>query len=95
MTCGLVGALAYVVLMISAALVGARMFSTGRDPLLRVVALAIALGWVGLAVVEVTTTVIGADRRGTALMAVSLGILAVIYRLSHEDRAAPIARRIG
>ena len=87
MTCGLIGALAYLVLMGSAVVTGVRLWWRRRDPLLRVVALAIGLGWITMAIVELTTTVVGSNRRGTALMAVSLGVLAVIYRGFADERS--------
>ena len=36
-------------------------------------------------IVELTTTVVGADIRGTALVGTSIGILAVIYRFSLQE----------
>jgi hypothetical protein len=41
-----------------------------------------------MAIVELTATNIGADRRATAVMALSLGILAVIYRISRDNGVA-------
>jgi O-antigen ligase len=85
MTCGLMGLAAYLLLMGTAVVTGIRLWRRNATPLLRAVALAIGLGVAGLMVDELTTTVIGADARGTAVVAIAIGILAVIYRLTNEQ----------
>jgi hypothetical protein len=42
-----------------------------------------------MAVVELTTTVVPPDPRGTAVFATAIGILAVIHRLAHEQSRGP------
>jgi hypothetical protein len=80
MTYGPLGALAYVLLMASGAIVGLRVWSAHDDPLIRVTSLAIGIGVIGLAVTELASTTVGADQRGTALLGVFLGLLAAAYR---------------
>jgi uncharacterized membrane protein YuzA (DUF378 family) len=79
------GLAAYLLLMGTAVVTGIRLWRRNATPLLRAVALAIGLGVAGLMVDELTTTVIGADARGTAVVAIAIGILAVIYRLTNEQ----------
>jgi O-Antigen ligase len=84
MTCGLMGAAAYVLLMGTTIVAGLRLWWRARQPFERLTALALGLGTVGLVVVELTTTVVPADPRGTAVFATSVGILAVIHQLARE-----------
>jgi O-antigen ligase len=88
MTCGLMGLAAYLLLMGSAVITGIRLWRRNETPLLRAVALALGLGVAGLMVDELTTTVIGADARATAVVAIAIGILAVIHRLTNEQNDA-------
>jgi O-antigen ligase len=92
MTCGLMGLAAYLLLMGSAVVTGVRLWRRNATALLRAVALALGLGVAGLMVDELTTTVIGADARGGALIATAIGVLAVIYRITNE-RADPSGER--
>ncbi len=94
MTCGLMGALAYLVLMGSAIVTGVRSWWRAQDPLLRVVGLAIGLAMLGMMVVELTTTVVGNDVRGTGLIATSIGILAVIYRFPRGNEPVAAAQAL-
>jgi O-antigen ligase/polysaccharide polymerase Wzy-like membrane protein len=80
MTCGPLGALAYVLIMLSTVVVGLRVWSAHDDPLIRVTGLAISIGMVGLALTEVASTTVGPDQRGTALVGVFIGLLAAAYR---------------
>ena len=89
MTCGLMGAVAYLFLMGSAIVTGVRAWWRARDHLLRVVGLAIGLGVIGMMVVEFTTTVVGNDVRGTGLIATAIGVLAVIYRMPRDEHPVP------
>ena len=84
MTCGLMGVAAYLLLMGTTIVVGVRLWWRARESLERLAALALGLGAVGLVVVELTTTVVPPDPRGTAVFATSIGILAVIHRLTRE-----------
>jgi O-antigen ligase len=89
MTCGLMGLAAYLLLMGTTIVVGLRLWWQARNPFERLAALSLGLGAVGLVIVELTTTVIPADPRGTALFATSMGILAVIHRFARERAAGP------
>jgi hypothetical protein len=84
MTCGLIGLAAYLLLMGTTIVAGARLWWRAREPLERLTALSLGLGTVGLVIVELTTTVVPADGRGTAIFATSIGILAVIHQLARE-----------
>jgi O-antigen ligase len=92
MTCGLLGLAAYVFLMGSAAVTGIRQWWRARGPIERLAALSLGFGILGMMVVELTTTVLGADIRGTSLVATSIGILAVIHHLSLQESPQPVAR---
>jgi O-Antigen ligase len=94
MTCGLMGLAAYVLLMGTAIVVGLRLWWRAREPVERLTALALGLGAAGLAIVELTTTVVPADTRGTALFATSIGILAVIHPLAVQ-RSSESLRSAG
>jgi O-antigen ligase len=85
MTCGLIGLAAYVFLMGSAAFVGIGLWWRAREPIERLAALTLGFGILGMMIVELTTTVVGADIRGTSLVATSIGILAVIHRFSRRN----------
>jgi hypothetical protein len=82
MTCGLMGLAGYVLLMGTTIVAGLRLWSRAREPFERLTALTLGLGAVGLVVVELTTTIVPADPRGTAVFATSIGILAVIHQLT-------------
>jgi O-antigen ligase len=82
MTCGLMGLAAYLLLMSTTMFVGLRLWWRAREPIERLTALTLGLGTVGLVIVELTTTVVPADTRGTAMFATSIGILAVIHQLA-------------
>lgn len=89
MTCGLIGLAAYVLLMGTTMFVGLRLWWQAREPFERLAALVFGLGAVALAIVELTTTIVPADPRGTAVFATAVGILAVIYQLNREQTPAP------
>jgi hypothetical protein len=97
MTCGLMGLAAYLLLMGTTIVTGLRLWWRAREPVERLTALSLGLGTVGLVIVELTTTIIPADPRGTAVFATSIGILAVIDRLARERarESAPDLARIG
>jgi O-Antigen ligase len=84
MTCGLMGLAAYVLLMATTIGVGLRLWWRAKEPFERVTALSLGLGAAGLVIVELTTTVIPPDPRGTAVFATAIGILAVIQQLARE-----------
>ena len=93
MTCGPLGALAYVVLMLSAIAAGLRVWTRHEDPLIRVMGLAIGVAVIGLALTEVASTTIGADQRGTALLGVFLGLLASALPSTSRPRCGD--KRLG
>lgn len=84
MTCGLMGAAAYLLLMGTTITTGLRLWWRARDPLERLTALSLGLGTIGLVIVELTTTVVPADPRGAALFGTAVGILAVIGHLARH-----------
>ncbi|HET6870949.1 MAG TPA: O-antigen ligase family protein [Solirubrobacteraceae bacterium] len=88
MTCGLMGLAAYLLVLGTTIVTGLRLWWRAREPVERLTALSLGLGTVGLVIVELTTTVIPADSRGTALFATSVGILAVIHQLARERGSA-------
>lgn len=88
MTCGLMGVAAYLLLMGTTIVAGLRLWWRARQPFERLTALTLGLGTVGLVVVELTTTIVPPDSRGTAIFATSVGILAVIHQLARERPAA-------
>lgn len=77
---GVLGALAYVWLMATAALAGVQLFRGLPDRLVGCAALAAGMAIVGLAVVELASTVIGPDQRGGVSAGLLLGLLAVARR---------------
>jgi O-antigen ligase len=89
MTCGLLGLAAYLLLMGTTIVVGLRLWWRASRPYERLTALSLGLGAMGLAIVELTTTVIPPDPRGTAVFATSIGILAVIHRFADQPSAGP------
>lgn len=91
MTCGLIGLAAYLLLMGTTIFVGLRLWWRAREPLERLTALSLGLATAGLVIVELTTTVIPADSRGTALFATSIGILAVIHQFASPRPSVPSA----
>jgi O-antigen ligase len=89
LTCGLLGLAAYLLLMGTTIVVGLRLWWRASRPHERLTALSLGLGAMGLAIVELTTTVIPPDPRGTAVFATSIGILAVIHRFALESSPGP------
>jgi hypothetical protein len=76
---GAMGAIAYLVLMISAIWCGLFVWRRHPDRRVGVAALAGGIGVLGLWIVELASTVIGPDQRGTTLFALVLGLLSVAY----------------
>lgn len=73
---GILGAITYVWLMLSATIIGWRVWRLHADGVARVAGLALGLGALGLAVVELTAANVGPDQRTTALFGIVLGLLA-------------------
>ena len=72
---GVAGVLAYLAYMLTAVVVGIRVFRSHRDPLVRIAAAGAAAGIVGLMVVETTATFVGSDLRTTILVGFVAGML--------------------
>ena len=85
---GILGALAYLTLIVSAIWCGLYVWRRHPDPRIRVAALAAGIGVLGLAIVELASTVIGPDQRGTALIGLVMGLLAVAYLQTRPSEAA-------
>jgi O-antigen ligase len=79
---GILGLIAYVTLLIGAAVLGWRVWSRSHEPALRAFGLASLCGIAGLAVVETTASFTGVDARFTVLFAAQVGLLALIARTS-------------
>lgn len=77
---GILGLLAYVGLLIGAAVLGWRVWRSSREPLVRAFGLAWLCGIAGLAVIETTGSFTGVDARFTILFAAQLGVLALLAR---------------
>lgn len=86
---GLLGVVAYLWLAGSAILVAYRRFRTAGDPLVRVVGLALAAGWLGLVVAELTGPFTGIDFRLTVIVGAILGWLAATGGQPGERQSAP------
>jgi O-antigen ligase len=89
---GILGAFAYLTLIGSAIWCGLWVWRRHPDPLVRVASLAAGIGVLGLAIVELASTVIGPDQRGTSLIGLVLGLLAVAYL---QARAELATRRVS
>lgn len=96
---GVFGTAAYLWIAASAILVAYRRFRTSQDRLIQVVGLALAAGWVGLVVAELTGPFTGIDFRLTVVACLALGWLTATGDLprkgeatAHEDDYALAAR---
>ena len=77
---GILGLIAYVTLLLGAALLGWRVWRYSRQPAARAFALASLCGLAGLLVIETTASFTGVDNRFTVLLAAQLGLLALLAR---------------
>jgi len=82
MKLGILGLVAYVMLLVSAAVLAGRVWLRGREPLLRAFGLASLCGLAGLVVIETTASFTGVDARFTVLIAAQIGLLALVARTS-------------
>lgn len=80
MKAGVLGGLAYLAVLGSVLWTGLRVWRRHGDPLVRCAALAAAVGAIGFVIVELAASIMGSDERGTAVLALSMGLLAVAYR---------------
>jgi hypothetical protein len=88
---GLLGMLAYVAMVLSAAVMSLRVWQHSREPLVRAFGLGSLCSIVGLVVIETTATFSGTDARFTLVLAGQLALLAVLWR--RADPAAHPLRR--
>jgi O-antigen ligase len=84
---GILGLIAYVMLMIAAAALSWRVWRRSHEPLLRAFGLASLCGFAGLIVIETTASFTGVDARFTVLLGAQLGLLVL---LSKRERASPL-----
>jgi hypothetical protein len=80
MKLGLLGAVAFVSLVLGGLLLSWRTWHSNREPLFRCFGLASMCGILGLIAVETTASFTGVDERFTVVIAVQLGLLAVLQR---------------
>ncbi len=73
---GLLGVAAYVVLMLTGIATGIRGFRVHHAPRVRALSLAVAASTLTLIIVELASTVVGPDERGTGMLALLLGLAA-------------------
>ncbi len=77
---GVLGLLAYVGVIVGSTIVAWQAWRRSRDPLLRAFAAASACGIAGLAVMDTTASFTGVEPRFTLVLAVQIGLLAVLAR---------------
>jgi hypothetical protein len=77
---GIIGALAYVSMMAASALLAWRVWRARTEPLFKAFGLASLCGIAGLVTIESTATFTGIDPRFTVLLAVQIGLLALLAR---------------
>lgn len=88
---GILGLVAYVTLLIGAALLAWRVWRRSREPPLRAFGLASLCGIAGLLVIETTASFTGVDLRFTVLIGAQIGLLALLARTAGGE-TAPLAR---
>jgi O-antigen ligase len=79
---GILGLIAYLTLLIGAAVLAWRVWNRSREPTLRAFGLASLCGLAGLAVIETTASFTGVDARFTVLFGAQIGLLALLARTS-------------
>jgi hypothetical protein len=93
---GVLGAITYVCLMLSAAIIGWQVWRRHPDDVIRSAGLAMGAGVLGVALVELTASFIGPDPRMATLLGVMIGLLAAAYaqlpRAAADRTEARIAR---
>jgi len=80
MKLGILGLVAYVTLLIGAAVLAWRVWRDNREPLLRAFGLASLCGLAGLVVIETTASFTGVEPRFTVLIGAQIGLLALLAR---------------
>jgi hypothetical protein len=76
---GVLGAITYGWLMLTAAFIGWKVWRRHPDGVVRVSGLAMGMGVLGVAIVELTASFIGPDPRAATLLGVMVGLLAVAH----------------
>jgi O-antigen ligase len=82
---GILGLLAYLGILLGAAMLAWQTWRRSREPLLRAFGLACLCGVAGLAVIETTGTFTGVDPRFTVLFGANLGLLALLVQTKSTD----------
>jgi O-antigen ligase len=80
MKLGILGAIAFVSVLLGALLLAFRTWRNNREPIFRCFGLASMCGVLGLVAVETTASFTGVDARFTVVFATQLGLLAVLQR---------------
>ncbi|HEY1688521.1 MAG TPA: O-antigen ligase family protein [Solirubrobacteraceae bacterium] len=80
MKLGILGLVAYIALILGAIALGFRVWRRSPEPLVRAFGLASLCAFVGLIAIETTASFTGVDPRFTALIAVHMGLLALLDR---------------
>jgi len=89
MKAGLLGGLAYLAVIGSVLYAGIRVWRRHPDPHVRVWALAAGVGALGYLIVELASSILGPDERGTALLGTVIGLLAVAYGDLRQPEEVP------
>jgi len=86
---GVIGLLAYIAVVVAACVAGARLWRSSAPAHVRLVGLALAISFVGLAVAETTGSFLGVESRTTTVVALMFGWLAAALRLYPPASSAP------
>jgi O-antigen ligase len=81
---GILGLLAYIGVLVSAAILGWRVWRRSHEPIFRAFGLATLCAVAGLVVAETTASFTGVDLRFTVLLATQIGLLALLRRPRSE-----------
>jgi O-Antigen ligase len=82
---GILGLVAYITLLIGAAVLAWRVWSRGRQPSARAFGLASLCGLAGLVVIETTASFTGVDARFTVLFGAQVGLLGLLARQAESS----------
>lgn len=80
MKLGILGLVAYVTLLVGAAVLAWRVWRESREPLMRAFGLASLCGLAGLVAIETTASFTGVEPRFTVLIGAQIGLLALLAR---------------
>ncbi len=84
---GILGLLAYVAMLIGAAVLAWRVWRSSQEPMLRAFGLASLCGLAGLVAIETTASFTGVDPRFTVLLATQIGLLSLLERTPSQGLA--------